>query len=123
LVRLLFSNDLIKQAKFTSFCKLKAIVFPLFDLDNLIIFYLESRFWHLETVILPRRFESGNSEFSFTYFSPLTTKHYDQNTVTFTSIIDIFVRMDDCCHVTLTNRNWNFHTLYRCTVHVVTLVI
>jgi len=34
LVPYIFSYDLIKQAKFTNFCKLKAIIFTLFDLDN-----------------------------------------------------------------------------------------
>ena len=45
----------------------------------------------------------------FASSSPLTTKHSDWYVQTFAPIIDLFICLEYCCHVTSTNVNCNCH--------------
>jgi hypothetical protein len=60
---------LIKQTKNTDFCKLKAIIFSVFDpenVNNILLWIVASQ--HIKAVILPKSLESGTSKFFFRFF-------------------------------------------------------
>jgi hypothetical protein len=56
------------------------------------------------------RLESGTSELAFASSSPLTTKHCERCMLTVPPIIDLFICLEDCCHVTSKNPNCNCHS-------------
>ena len=98
----------MKQAKFTNLCKRSPIIMPMHDPEY-------AKYIPLRNSVLPIKIQCHisrglNQELQnlpSASSSPLTTKHCDRYMLTVAPIIDLFICLEDCCHVTSTNENSN----------------
>jgi len=95
------NNALKKKAKFL----------PLLDPKNISIIILPRNvvFCQLKQCHISQGLKLGLQNFPFASFSPLTTKLFDRYMFTIEPIIDLFICLEACCHVTLKNINCNCH--------------
>jgi hypothetical protein len=66
-------------------------------------------FCQLKQCHIPQGLNQELQNLTFASSSPLTTKHSDRYMLTVEPIIDLFICMESCCHVTSKHVNWNCH--------------
>jgi len=82
---------LIKQAKFTDFCKQKAIILQLLDPEDVNKIPLPKVTLPVATVPQSTRHESGTSNLPLFSSSPLKTKRCDRYVLTVAPLTDFFL--------------------------------
>jgi hypothetical protein len=64
-------------------------------------------FYQSKQCHIPRSLNKELQNLPFASSSPLTTKHCDRHMLTVAPIIDLFICLEACCHVTSSNENRN----------------
>ena len=84
---------------------------PLPDPKNVnnIILLRKVAFYQLKQCHTPQGLNQELQNLPFVSSSPLTIKHSDRYMLTVAPIIDLFICLEACCHVTSKHVNWNYH--------------
>ena len=91
--------------------KKKARFLPLLEPKNVnnIILPRNVVFYRLKQCHISEGLNQELQNLPFASFSPLTTKQFDRHVFTVAPIIDLFICLEACCHVTSKNINCNCH--------------
>jgi len=91
--------------------KNKTKFLPVLDPKNIsnIILLRKIAFYQLKKCHIPQGLNQEFQNLPFASSSLLTTKQYDRYVLTVASIIDLFICLEACCHVTSTNINCSCH--------------
>ena len=94
-----------------NFLKNKAKFPPMINSKNLrnIILQRKVTFYQLKQYHIPQGLNQELQNLPFASFSPLTTKQYERYMLRVAPIIDLFICLDACCHVTSKNINCKCH--------------
>ena len=71
---------------------------------------VEGSFYQLKQCHIQQSMNQELQTCPFSSLSPLTTKHWDRYMLKVAPIIDMFICLVACCHVTITKANGNFHS-------------
>jgi hypothetical protein len=97
----------MNQAKFTTFVHKKPLLFHCSILKLLAIFCCGKEPLKVKTVPHQRRL---NFKPLLSFFTQITTKHYDRYMLILAPIIDFLICFEVYCHATSTNADCNYHS-------------
>jgi len=104
------SYNLKNQANFTIICKRNSIISSTARSPICKQYSLKGNsFYQFKQCHCPEGLNYELHNLPFPSSSPLTTKRSDRHLLTVAPIIDLFICLRTCCHVTSTNVNRNCH--------------